>query len=332
MNKSSLAFRIAKKGYHFYRKASHTFYASVRNKVTDLHQAYLCAKFSPCLIIFCDGGICSQIYQYMWGQMLIDEGYPVKYDHTFYEDDGKDMYGNFDRSYVLDKLCYVERLEIAPRFQAEYYRKHYLNPLNQPPYPDNVMNLHHSWQPPQYLGNYYTCDFQEYLPAFQRYVHLRPANEILNGDSYKLYEKITSCESVGVHIRRGDMVQATSAWKAPTVNYFLQAIQCIAPANKEFFFFSDEPDWVKGNILPLLQNVKWNLVECNGSDKGYMDLFLLSNCKYLIGSQGSFGIVAFALNPTPDKLLILPLGSRKNISSRLHNQNVIYFDLNGNRL
>ena len=323
---------ILKKVLNIAKNRSINYYSKLKDYTKDTINKNRCKTLEPCLIMFCDGGICSQIYQYMWGQMLIDAGYAVKYDHTFYEDDGKDMYGIFDRSYVLDKLCYVERLEIAPRFQAEYYRRHYLNPLNQPPYPDNTMSLHHHWCLPQYLGNYYTCDPQEYLSVIRKYIHIRPALEILDNENYKLYEKIISCESIGVHVRRGDMVQATSAWEAPTANYFLQAIQCINPTNKEFFFFSDEPDWVRGNILPLLDNIKYHLVERNGSDKGYMDLFLLSRCKCQIGSQGSFGVVSFALNPNPNKLLILPFGSRKNVKNRLQGQNVIYFDLCGNKI
>ena len=305
---------------------------SCQNTIIDHIYKFRCKDLDPCLILMCDGGISSQIYQYIWGQMLMDAGYPVKYDYTFYDDDGKDMNGQFDRSYVLDKLCYLDRVVVAPRYQAKYYRKHYLNPLNQSPNPSMVMNLHHSWTIPQYLGNYYTCNDDEYLDCLKKYVKFRPIEEILDQNSYNLYNKIITCESVGVHIRRGDMVQSTSQWTTPTINYFVQTIQSEEFKGKEFFLFSDELDWVEENLLPLLPNEKITLMKQNTSEKGYVDLYLLSRCKHQIASQGSFGVLGFALNPNPDKILMFPLGSRDSAGARLKSETVIYFDLDGNRL
>ena len=272
------------------------------------------------------------MYQYMWGQALIDRGYNVKYDLTFYEDDGKDMYGMFDRSYTLDKICEIDRVEKAPRWQVNYYKRHYLNKLNQPPEP-NCMSLSYEWNQPQYLGKYYSCEPDEYIPFFKKYIHLKSPEKIFDKDNLNLYKQICSCNSVGVHIRRGDMVKATNQWTTPTVDYFVNTICSKEFFGMKFYIFSDEMDWVIENIIPKVkEKVEYYLVQNNGSDKGYMDLLLLSACKHQIASQGSFGVVAFVLNQNPDKILMFPLGSRKIVEKRLVNQNVIYYNLQGKRL
>lgn len=288
-----------------------------------------CVK--PCLILFCDGGISSQMYQYMWGQSLIDKGYEVKYDLTFYEDDAKDMFGLFDRSYTLDKICYINQIKLAPRWQIKYYKRHYLNMLNQPPY-SNLMSLDYKWETPKYLGNYYTCPSEEYLYYFKKYIHLKHPKEVLDEKNLQEYYEIKNNKSVGVHIRRGDMVKDTAQWVAPSVNYFINTMQSEEFFGSEFYIFSDEMDWVIEKILPRLnENIKYHLMLQNGSDKGYMDLYLLSACKHQIASQGSFGVVAFVLNKHTDKMLMLPLGSRGSLKERLRNQNVIYWTLEGER-
>ncbi len=58
-----------------------------------------------------------------------------------------------------------------------------------------------------------------------------------------------------------------------------------------FYFFSDEPDWVRDELIPQLYLTEGNckIVDINGSDKGYMDLFLIARCKHQITSKGTLG-------------------------------------------
>lgn len=297
----------------------------------DIVLAIRCMFSKPCLIIFCDGGISSQMYQYMWGQSLLDKGYNVKYDLTFYEENGKDMYGVFDRSYTLDKMCNIRQIESAPRWQIKYYKRHYLNMLNQPPY-SNLMLLEREWKIPQYLGNYYSCPPEKYLQYFEKYIHLRSPEEVFDEKNLREYYKIKQSDSVGVHIRRGDMVKDTSQWISPSIKYFINTMQSEEFSGKEFYIFSDEMDWVIDNILPNLnQDIKYHLMLQNGSDKGYMDLYLLSACNHQIASQGSFGVVAFVLNQYKNKMLMLPLGSRGSLKARLKKENVVYWTLEGEK-
>ncbi|MBR1907379.1 hypothetical protein IJ818_00390 [bacterium] len=49
----------------------------------------------------------------------------------------------------------------------------------------------------------------------------------------------------------------------------------------------DEIDWIEKEIVPNLSDVNYELVNCNGSDKGYLDLYLISKCSSFITSLGS---------------------------------------------
>ena len=74
-----------------------------------------------------------------------------------------------------------------------------------------------------------------------------------------------------------------------------------------FYFFSDEPEWVASELIPYLEfaNENYKVVDINGSDKGYMDLFLIAYCKHQITSKGTLGKYGALLRDSSDKIVIL---------------------------
>jgi hypothetical protein len=100
----------------------------------------------------------------------------------------------------------------------------------------------------------------------------------------------------GVHIRRGDLANV-SLTHYPQVadGYFMRAIEYVQTNEKsdEFLLFSDDPQWVRENILPNVTS-PCRIVEGNN---GYEDLILLAQCSMIVASQGSFGRVAAIINP-----------------------------------
>ena len=74
-----------------------------------------------------------------------------------------------------------------------------------------------------------------------------------------------------------------------------------------FYFFSDEPEWVASELIPYLEfaNENCKVVDINGSDKGYMDLFLIAYCKHQITSKGTLGKYGALLRDSADKIVIL---------------------------
>lgn len=294
---------------------------------TRLRQCVLRVEFrrqEPCLIYLMDGGIASQLYQYVCGQILIDKGYTVQYDCLFYQDDGMDLLKEHPREFALDKVCAVQRMEIADRRLIEYYKGNYLNMANQPPHPITVP-LEQDWQMPLYMGNYYQAAPEKYVSYFSRYIHLKVPGQVLNSRKMKLFRQITATDSVGVHVRRGDMMLLNGD-KAPTEHYFAKAIAHPAVAGKHFFIFSDDMQWVKSTLLPRVPGIQYELVEDDVQDKDYMDFYLLCHCKSQIISQGSFGYIAFLVNPNPEKRILLPDTSSKARKIALKGECAVYID------
>lgn len=64
-------------------------------------------------------------------------------------------------------------------------------------------------------------------------------------------------------------------------------------------------------IIPFI-NARSRVVN-NASYYGYRDLYLLSQCRYTVKSQGSFGEYAYMLNKRQDKKLVAYNGEKPRL-------------------
>ncbi|MDD2340087.1 MAG: alpha-1,2-fucosyltransferase [Methanosarcina sp.] len=120
-------------------------------------------------------------------------------------------------------------------------------------------------------------------------------------------EEIIDCESVSVHIRRGDYVSN------PTTNqvhgflgleYYQKALNLMLEKidNPHFFVFSDDPEWGERNIkidAPITY-IKHN------DAKNYEDIRLMNTCKHHIIANSSFSWWGAWLSKNKDKVVIAP--------------------------
>lgn len=113
-------------------------------------------------------------------------------------------------------------------------------------------------------------------------------NEILNNEE----------NSVGIHIRRGDYLKNWKYRGLCGIDYYQKAIAYILEHIKspKFFLFSDDIDWVKENISPLLKGYDITFVNWNHSINSYKDMQLMAMCKNLIIANSSFSWWAAYLN------------------------------------
>lgn len=58
---------------------------------------------APQVIVLMDGGVCSQMHQYLLGRIFENGGHKVLYDLSFYEEWGTDMDYQFVRNFDLLK-------------------------------------------------------------------------------------------------------------------------------------------------------------------------------------------------------------------------------------
>lgn len=231
-----------------------------------------------CVIVRFDGGIASQIAFYTLVKYYEEKGYKVKVDLSWFDECGMDINNKFARNFDLPKAFKLKNLEIATDEEIKYYIDNfYLK-----------SKIYQLATPPSYVGRYYT--YTKLLKKYRK-DFIKIFTPELDANNELWLSKIQFQPSCAIHVRRGDLSNCKFSYygKTATAEYFINAIAFIKNKNPEtkFFFFSDEVDWIKSEIVPKLQDISYEIVDCNGSDKGYLDLYLISKCNSFISSIGS---------------------------------------------
>ena len=249
------------------------------------------------IIIRSDGGICSQIEFCCLGLCLQDLGYKVKYDLSWFDENGLDCNGKFVRNYDMPLAFPNLKLEIATDKEIKQYKKlkKFIDTI-----PLNNESGYICGYPPERGKN---------LIKYRRFLvdNFKPVDINLCDVLLKNIRK--SRGTCGVHVRRGDLSVYNPAYGYPTPKeYYIKAIKIlhIFKPDVKFFFFSEECDWIKSEIIPNLDfEIEYEICDKNGADKGYLDLYLMSKCDHLITSSGSLGRIAKILSDKQDGFVFL---------------------------
>lgn len=123
-----------------------------------------------------------------------------------------------------------------------------------------------------------------------------------------MMKEIESCNSVCLHIRRGDYYDnpVYAYLRVCTIDYYRNCISYINKHCKEpvFYVFSNnhqELMWIKKNYM-LEGNIKY--VDLNNPN--YEELRLMYSCKHFIISNSTFSWWASFLAENPDKIVLAP--------------------------
>jgi len=117
--------------------------------------------------------------------------------------------------------------------------------------------------------------------------------------------EINGCNSVSLHVRRGDFLKETTLFgNIATPAYYNKALAYIRERVKKpvFYVFSDDIDWCRENIREdAVRFVDWN----TGED-AWKDMLLMSRCKHNINANSTFAWWGAWLNTNPDKIVVVP--------------------------
>lgn len=238
------------------------------------------------VIIRTDGGICSQIAFCVLGFYMQDLGYKVKYDLSWFKDSGVDCLNRFVRNYDMEKAFPDLKFEIATSDEIKHCIK---------------MNVFTDTIPLNGKSGYlcgYAPERDNILKYKDIFIHnFKPIDIDTCRDILTEIEETQSC---AVHVRRGDLSVYNPAYGYPTPKeYYIKAINIIHKLHPQvkFFFFSEECDWIKEEIIPNIDSeIKYKICDKNGADKGYLDLYLMSKSDHLIASSGSLAKTARILS------------------------------------
>ena len=271
-------------------------------KVANDNTGFIVVNFS--------GGFIDQLYLYRFGYS-IEKLYnrKVLYDISFYNNYGKDDIGKYNRNFELSNIFNDFYFKTATENEIEIARNFYINGLEY----KNIditdiiqnskiiyLNSYNAWRP-----KIKKLDFNE---VFDLDKYILPK---LDNDNKSVYEDIKNCKhSVACHVRRNDYLVVDYRRYDLNEVYFIKAIEKISEQIKEklkIYFFSDDMDWVKNKLIPLIKDkYDYMAVDINDNDRGYFDFYLISNCKYQIASEGRFCEKAHIFNKYKNKILITP--------------------------
>jgi hypothetical protein len=140
-----------------------------------------------------------------------------------------------------------------------------------------------------YLEGYWQSDryFHDYADTVRnRFQFDMP----VDSSNIQAMRTITSCESVSIHVRRGDYFSNSVNQSVHGVclkSYYKRAMSMIIrniPSAK-FFIFSDDPDWAENHFSDAQH---FFIIRHNAGNKSYRDMQLMSLCRHHITANSSF--------------------------------------------
>jgi hypothetical protein len=258
------------------------------------------------------GGLGNQLFQYAAGRSLA-----LRHNQELYldlGDYGKIQDGLTIRQYrlndfpILAKIASEEQIlkltstgtliekifnKIAPRYLKRAYTHLDFN------FDSNFFKLKKNTYIYGYWQSY--LYFNKYEKVIQQELTL---NSELSIENQEIFNKLKNTESVSIHVRRGDYITNKEAAKllgSLNTEYYDLAVSFIHEniKNPHFFIFSDDPEWVRLNMLidrSVIVDTKSEL----------LDLFFMSNCHHNIIANSSFSWWGAWLNQHTNKIVIAP--------------------------
>ena len=185
---------------------------------------------------------------------------------------------------------------LFPKKRRTYYREKYFH------FDDNILKFGKD----VYLKGYFQSE-KYFLPIKETLQKEFTFKDEIIRKVKDFTDKTRSATSVSVHIRRGDMENdpvTTGHHGIMPLSYYKKGIEIIRSkiANPQFYFFSDDINWVKENFNDL----KPTFVSGEISQTHFEDLYLMSQCHHNIIANSSFSWWGAWLNKNPDKIVIAP--------------------------
>ncbi len=127
----------------------------------------------------------------------------------------------------------------------------------------------------------------------------------------KLFEEVTTVESIAIHARRGDMLSYN--FDCYYGGYFKRCIKYLKEMipSPHFYIFCDSGsvEWAKNHEKNLgldFRHDNVNIIDWNSGETSWRDMQLMAACKHQVITRSSFGWWAAYLNMNPDKITCSP--------------------------
>lgn len=156
-----------------------------------------------------------------------------------------------------------------------------------------------------YVDGYFQSEkyFAEYRSELLR--QMKPVYEA--EEKYtKMLEEIKICNSVAVHVRHGDFQKDNNPYHyVLSDGYYRNALELVKNEvmNPEFYWFSDDIEWVKQNFG---NEENYHFVNLFSSHADIDEMMLMKSCHHIITANSTFSWWAAWLNEHEDAIRICP--------------------------
>ena len=273
------------------------------------------------IVIKLRGGLANQMFQYALGRHLsILHKVPLYLDLVHFEEEQtiektiRDF--GLSKCDIQAKIATKNHINQAKGWYNNVLKRKFNTALNKtkPYYKVNIIKEQSSGFDSNILNAPKNCYVEGFWQSENYFKAIRDV--ILEDLSFKdeptglnlnYINDIKACNSVSIHVRRGDYVNNKhyqNIHQVLTVSYYSKAINTILKTvdNPVFYVFSDDPEWVKAHIKTEYKTV---FVDHN-METPHEDIRLMQRCKHNIIANSTFSWWAAWLNNNPGKIIVAP--------------------------
>ena len=209
------------------------------------------------IVIPISGGFVDQLHLYRLG-CSIEAFYDKKVicDISWYSNYGKDDISKYNRNFDLLNIFNDFSFKYATDNEILIAKQFFINKINYRN--TNIINIFRNIQSEiVYLVHDFNFEMMSlsFQDVFDLDKYILPK---LDNDNKRVYEDIKNCKnSVACHVRRNDYLVVNHRLYSLDESYFIKAIEKINKKIKgklKIYFFSDDMDWVKNKLIPLIKD------------------------------------------------------------------------------
>lgn len=250
--------------------------------------------------IIISGGLGNQMFQYALYYSLKQKGVLVDKNTTLFE------YNRMHNGYMLDIAFGIQDCPVCKnKFSVLWTRfvrskrvsfllfKEDENRFCKDVYTTNKPYIDGCW-----IDERYFFDIKDKVRAIFSFYDIDQNN-------LSIASTMQSCNSVSLHIRRGDYLNnprynvCDELYYKNAIGYILKRI--CAP---KFFIFSDDSEWCKSFMEKF--GVEFDIIQHNIGRDCYKDMFLMTQCKHNIIANSTFSWWGAWLNGNKEKIVVCP--------------------------
>ena len=245
-----------------------------------------------------NGGLGNQMFQYAFLLQLREQGYHVEMDTSLYQ------YINDHNGYELNTVFKINEktkcqkgLHLAWLRLLLKYKWHLLvtSDINCLKAPSNIILR-------KYVIGYWQNE--RFFESVKGQLRKKFVFCGIDEGNLQVAQEMSGCNSVSVHIRRGDYV--TLGLLVQEDQYYDNAIRCIMDRVDDpvFYIFSDDMEEARTIISKYCDRYK--IIDWNKGKDSYKDMYLMSKCRHHIIANSSFSWWGAWLNPQKGEIVVAP--------------------------